>query len=156
MSEVIGHKDDLRKNSQTLLWIRLSQCFRSRLRKGGTEPTRALTSEVESDCSHCLVFWFQATTQLICEGNLLETGKQLYIPGIEDHTAHVETLVKQPLSHPSLGNWLLVLANVDARHYRYRFVHQYGSGVGAEIPRAGPGFEDEVIELLSEDFEDES
>jgi hypothetical protein len=59
------------------------------------------------------IFWIQATEQLTFEKDVLEIGKKLRIPGIEDDKADVKTLVKQRLSDSSTGPWLLILDNAD-------------------------------------------
>jgi hypothetical protein len=44
---------------------------------------------------------------------VLEIGKKLKIPGIEDDKADIKNLVKQRLSGPSQNKWFLVLDNAD-------------------------------------------
>lgn len=58
------------------------------------------------------IFWIEATDQLTFEKDVLEIGKKLRIPGIEDEKADVKNLVKQRLSD-STERWLLVLDNAD-------------------------------------------
>ncbi|KAK5242970.1 hypothetical protein LTR20_007209 [Exophiala xenobiotica] len=59
------------------------------------------------------VFWVQATNHLTFEKDILEIGKTLHIPGIEDEKADVKNLVKQYLSQESAGKWLMILDNAD-------------------------------------------
>ncbi|KAK5449977.1 hypothetical protein LTS15_008550 [Exophiala xenobiotica] len=59
------------------------------------------------------VFWVQATDHLTFEKDILEIGKKLNVPGIEDEKADVKSLVKQYLSQESAGNWLMILDNAD-------------------------------------------
>ena len=59
------------------------------------------------------IFWIQAADQLTFERDVLEVGKKLGIPGIEDEKADVKNLVKQRLSNSSAGQWVLILDNAD-------------------------------------------
>jgi tetratricopeptide (TPR) repeat protein len=59
------------------------------------------------------VFWVQATDHLTFEKDILEIGKTLNVPGIQDEKADVKNLVKQYLSQDSAGNWLMILDNAD-------------------------------------------
>jgi hypothetical protein len=59
------------------------------------------------------VFWVQATDHLTFEKDILEIGKKLNIPGIQDEKADAKNLVKQYLSQESAGNWLMILYNAD-------------------------------------------
>ncbi|KAK5422306.1 hypothetical protein LTR06_000563 [Exophiala xenobiotica] len=59
------------------------------------------------------VFWVQATDHLTFEKDILEIGKKLNVPGIQDEKADVKNLVKQYLSQESAGNWLMTLDNAD-------------------------------------------
>ncbi|KAL9624965.1 MAG: hypothetical protein Q9160_001012 [Pyrenula sp. 1 TL-2023] len=59
------------------------------------------------------IFWIQAVGQLTLEKDMLEIGKKLRIPGIEDSKADIKSLVKLRLSDLSSGRWLLILDNAD-------------------------------------------
>jgi hypothetical protein len=59
------------------------------------------------------IFWIEAAQQLTFEKDVLDIGKKLRIAGIEDDKADIKTLVKQRLSNPSAGKWLLILDNAD-------------------------------------------
>jgi len=115
MSEFVGRKDELRRVRQTLFETRGLRIV-SVLGLGGIGKSRfalEFTSHIQSDYPYYSVFWVQATTQITFENDLLAIGKKLQIPGIEDTKADVKTLVKQRLSDPSSGKWLLILDNAD-------------------------------------------
>ena len=59
------------------------------------------------------ILWVEATNRLTFEKDILEIGKKLKIPGIEDEEADVKNLVKQYLSQKSAGDWLMILDNAD-------------------------------------------
>jgi nucleoside phosphorylase/tetratricopeptide (TPR) repeat protein len=66
-----------------------------------------------SECPQQSIFWIEATDQLTFEKDVRGIGMKLCIPGIEDDKADIKNLVKQRLSDPSTGRWLLILDNAD-------------------------------------------
>ncbi|KIX04501.1 uncharacterized protein Z518_05371 [Rhinocladiella mackenziei CBS 650.93] len=67
---------------------------------------------IKSDHPAHSIFWVDAAEQLTFEKDVLEIGKKLRIPGIEDEKADIKSLFKQKLSQPT-EKWLLVLDNAD-------------------------------------------
>jgi hypothetical protein len=59
------------------------------------------------------ILWVQAAEQLTFEKDILEIGKKLGIPGIEDDKADTKTLAREWLSNQSEGTWILILDNAD-------------------------------------------
>ena len=59
------------------------------------------------------ILWVEAAEQLTFEKDVLEIGKKLRIPGIDDGKADVKNLFKQRLSNLSTEKWLLILDNAD-------------------------------------------
>ncbi|KIW74162.1 hypothetical protein Z517_12572 [Fonsecaea pedrosoi CBS 271.37] len=72
-----------------------------------------LVLQLRSEHLHWSIFWIEATDQLTFERDILEIGKKLGIPEIEDDKADVKMLVKQWLSNVTRDSWLLVLDNAD-------------------------------------------
>jgi hypothetical protein len=62
-----------------------------------------------------LVFWVPAINRESFELAYREIGIRLRIPGITDDNANVRELVKSALSSETLGDWLMVVDNVDDR-----------------------------------------
>ncbi|KIW17106.1 hypothetical protein PV08_04297 [Exophiala spinifera] len=115
MAEFVGRKDELRRVRQALFETRGRRIV-SILGLGGIGKSRfalEFTSHIQSDYPSYSMFWAQATTQLTFDNDLLAIGKKLQIPGIEEKHADIKTLVKQRLSDPSSGKWLLILDNAD-------------------------------------------
>jgi hypothetical protein len=71
-----------------------------------------VTYQIKLKDAHRSIFWIQASEVSTFERDMLEIGKKLKIPGVEDAKADVKALVKQRLND-SEGRWLLVLDNAD-------------------------------------------
>lgn len=83
---------------------------------GGVGKSRLaleLVDRIHSEHPQHSIFWIQAADQLTFEKDVLEIGKKLRIPGIEDEKADIKSLVKQRLSNSSAGRWVLILDNAD-------------------------------------------
>ncbi|RMZ89583.1 hypothetical protein DV736_g3190, partial [Chaetothyriales sp. CBS 134916] len=83
---------------------------------GGVGKSRLaleLIHQLKPEYSRQSYFWVEATDQLSFERDILEIGKKLGIPGIEDSKADAKTLVKQWLCNVLEDRWLLVLDNAD-------------------------------------------
>ena len=61
----------------------------------------------------CSVFWVPAVNSSMFEQAYREIGRKLDVPGIDDSTADVKSLVKAALEEGSAGRWLLVVDNLD-------------------------------------------
>lgn len=72
-----------------------------------------LAYRAQSDKSSRSVFWVQATDVAAFERDILEIGKMLKIPGIDDDKADVKSLVRQWLNSSAAGKWLMILDNAD-------------------------------------------
>ncbi|KIX02910.1 uncharacterized protein Z518_08853 [Rhinocladiella mackenziei CBS 650.93] len=115
MSGFVGRKDEL-KHVKQKIFKTSGRRIVSVLGLGGVGKSRLvleLAYQIRSDYPQYSIFWIQAAGQLTFEKDMLEIGKRLRIPGIEDEKADVKTLVKQRLSNPSEGKWILILDNAD-------------------------------------------
>ncbi|KIX00980.1 uncharacterized protein Z518_10046 [Rhinocladiella mackenziei CBS 650.93] len=72
-----------------------------------------LAYQIKSEHPQHSIFWIQAADQLTFERDVLEIGKKLRIPGIEDDKTDTKSLFKQSLSSSSTDQWLLILDNAD-------------------------------------------
>ncbi|OQV09550.1 hypothetical protein CLAIMM_13658, partial [Cladophialophora immunda] len=114
-SEFIGRTYQLQHLKQMVEEFGRSQIV-SILGLGGVGKSRLaleLVYQIRSEHPQYSHFWIEATDRLTFERDMLEIGKQLGIPGIEDDKADVKTLVKERLTHSSEGRWLLILDNAD-------------------------------------------
>jgi tetratricopeptide (TPR) repeat protein len=59
------------------------------------------------------VFWVPAISHASFELAYREIGQRLRIPGIDDDNVDVKTLVRDRLSLPSAGDWIIVVDNAD-------------------------------------------
>jgi tetratricopeptide (TPR) repeat protein len=59
------------------------------------------------------VFWVPAISQASFEFAYREIGLRLRIPGINDDNADVKKLVRDRLSLPSAGDWIIIVDNAD-------------------------------------------
>ncbi|KIX06336.1 uncharacterized protein Z518_04312 [Rhinocladiella mackenziei CBS 650.93] len=83
---------------------------------GGVGKSRLaleLAYQIRSKHPEYSIFWIEAVEQLTVEKSMLEIGKRLGIPGIEDEKADIKSLFKQRLSRSPLEKWLLILDNAD-------------------------------------------
>ena len=83
---------------------------------GGTGKSRLaleFANYVRSEHPQDLVYWVQAAGKLTYEKDVLEIGKTLGIPGIEDDGADVKALVKERLGNQRENKWFLILDNAD-------------------------------------------
>ncbi|OAP63059.1 hypothetical protein AYL99_02286 [Fonsecaea erecta] len=113
-SEFVGRTCQLRRLKRKIEELGSSQIV-SILGLGGVGKSRLaleLVYQIRSEHPQYSHFWIEATDRLTFERDLLEIGKKLGIPGIEDAKADVKTLVKQWLNHPE-ERWLLILDNAD-------------------------------------------
>lgn len=113
--EFVGRADEL----QTLrdkIFQADSRRIVSVLGLGGVGKSRLaleMAYQIRSEEPGVFIFWIQAMGQLTFERDILEIGKKLRIPGIEDNRADIKNLVKNRLSNPSSGKWILILDNAD-------------------------------------------
>ncbi len=71
----------------------------------------AYRTKDKSPSSH--VFWVPAVTHDTVRKAFGDIGRQLNVPGLEEPSADVFSLVQQRLSHESAGQWLLIVDNAD-------------------------------------------
>jgi hypothetical protein len=83
---------------------------------GGVGKSRLaleIAHQAQSEHPQYSVFWVQAEKLLTFEEDMLQIGKKLGIPGIDDVKADIKTLVKQRLQNQSDEKWFLILDNAD-------------------------------------------
>jgi tetratricopeptide (TPR) repeat protein len=115
MGGFVGRTDKLERLKQKIFKTNGRRIV-SVLGLGGVGKSRLaleLAYQIKSEHPQHSVFWIQAAEQLTFEKDILEIGKKLGIPGIEDDKADIKTLVKQRLSNQPEEKWFLVLDNAD-------------------------------------------
>ena len=115
MSGFVGRTDELKRLKQKIFETDSRRVI-SILGLGGVGKSRLaleLAYQIQSEHPRHSIFWIQAAEQLTFEKDVLEIGKKLKIPGIEDDKADIKNLVKQRLSNPSEDKWFLILDNAD-------------------------------------------
>lgn len=143
MSGFVGRTDQLQHLKQKIFETD-SRGIMSVLGLGGVGKSRLaleLAYQVKSEHPQHSIFWIQAAEQLTFEKDVLEIGKKLRIPGIEDDKADIKNLVKQRLSDPSENKWFLVLDNADdeALWGRQSDLSQLGSSLVDYLPNTTNG-----------------
>jgi len=97
--------------------------------------------QVKSASPEEWIFWVEGTDRLTFEKDVLEIGKRLNIPGIDDDKADVKNLVKQRLS-AGTERWVLILDNADEDALWGQHADA-GTGISSlahHLPRTTSGF----------------
>ncbi|UKZ79311.1 hypothetical protein TrVFT333_007061 [Trichoderma virens FT-333] len=79
---------------------------------GGLARCR-LPFQFRDEYPDCSVFWIPAVDTVRIENTFIEIGRQLKVKGIDEDGADIKQLVKAALSQGSIGNWLLIIDNLD-------------------------------------------
>jgi hypothetical protein len=114
-SDFVGRTGELQHLKRKIEEFGRSQIV-SILGLGGVGKSRLaleLVYHVHSEHPQYTHFCIEATDWLTFERDILEVGKKLEIPGIEDAKADAKALVKQRLNNSSEYRWLLILDNAD-------------------------------------------
>ncbi len=115
MPGFVGRTDELKRLEREMLDPDTRR-ITSILGLGGIGKSRLaleLAYQLKLKHSQYSIFWIQAAQQLTFEKDVLDIGKKLRIAGIEEDKADIKNLVKQWLSNPSAGKWLIILDNAD-------------------------------------------
>ena len=115
MTDFVGRTDELAQLKQRSFNKNSGQVI-SILGLGGVGKSRLaleFVCQIKSEHRQYSILWVQATDQSTFEKDILEIGRKLDLPGIEDDKADVKGLVKQRLNNSQGARCILVLDNAD-------------------------------------------
>ncbi|EHK17779.1 uncharacterized protein TRIVIDRAFT_214185 [Trichoderma virens Gv29-8] len=80
---------------------------------GKTQIALEAAFQFRDEYPDCSVFWIPAVDTVRIENAFREIGRQLKVKGIDEDGADIKQLVKAALSQENIGNWLLIIDNLD-------------------------------------------
>ncbi|KAK5988191.1 Kinesin light chain-like protein [Cladobotryum mycophilum] len=114
----VGREDILQKLKQRIPPLAYKDsCQRTALiglgGVGKTQIALEAAHQVREQHPHCSIFWVPAIDMTSFENGYREIGQALKVKGLDEKDANVKALVKAALSQESVGEWLLIVDNVD-------------------------------------------
>ncbi|KAF2676780.1 HET-domain-containing protein [Lentithecium fluviatile CBS 122367] len=80
---------------------------------GKTQLALELAYRTKEEVQNCLVFWISASDKESVYQSFAHIARRLNMPGWDDEKADVRKLVQLHLSQESVGEWLLIVDNID-------------------------------------------
>jgi tetratricopeptide (TPR) repeat protein len=105
---------------------------------GKTQLALELAYRTRQELQGCSVFWITARNKESVHQSCTQIARRLQIPGWDNGKADIKNLVQLHLSQEALGQWLLIIDNVDESEQESAGPFN-GAGLMEFLPSSGPG-----------------